>query len=112
MAESDRTYISSVIAALYVGASLHCLWRTVVISREGDAERRTAHMVASGEVDFAADCASPPRNANWRQVGACGRSPFRRLAATSRATGKPVLWRHWASNQVAEADEPLIRTLD
>jgi hypothetical protein len=58
MVESDRTYISSVIAALYVGASLHCLWRTLVISREGDAERRTAHMVAAGEVDFAADCAN------------------------------------------------------
>jgi hypothetical protein len=39
---SDRTYISSIIAALYVVASLHCLWRTIVIGREGDAARRAA----------------------------------------------------------------------
>ena len=30
MVVSDRTYISSIIAALYVVASLHCLWRTIV----------------------------------------------------------------------------------
>jgi hypothetical protein len=40
MVVSDRTYISSVIAALYVVASLHCLWRTIVIG---------------GEVNFATD---------------------------------------------------------
>ena len=39
MVVSDRTYLSSVIALIYVGASLHCLWRTIVISREGDAGR-------------------------------------------------------------------------
>ncbi len=54
MVESDRTYISSVIAVLYIGASLHCLWRTIVISREGDAAQRTAHRIAAGEVNFAA----------------------------------------------------------
>lgn len=42
MIVSDRTYLSSVIALIYVGASLHCLWRTIVISREGDAGRRVA----------------------------------------------------------------------
>lgn len=47
MIDSDRTYISSVIAALYVGASLHCLWRTLVISREGEEERTAARMIAS-----------------------------------------------------------------
>jgi len=31
MVVSDRTYLSSVIALIYVGASLHCLWRTIVI---------------------------------------------------------------------------------
>ena len=48
MFDSDRTYISTVIAALYVGASVHCLWRTVVISREADAGRRTARLVVGG----------------------------------------------------------------
>ena len=51
MVVSDRTYISSVIAALYVVASLHCLWRTIVIGREGDAARR----IETGEVNFATD---------------------------------------------------------
>src|ERR1700682_4937464 len=40
MVASDRTYLSSVIGLLYVAASLHCLWRTIVISRE--ATRRAA----------------------------------------------------------------------
>ena len=42
MVVSDRTYLSSVIALLYVGASLHCLWRTIVVSREGDAGQKVA----------------------------------------------------------------------
>ena len=40
MVASDRTYLSSIIGLLYVAASLHCLWRTIVISRE--ATRRAA----------------------------------------------------------------------
>ena len=48
MLASDRTYISSIVAALYVAASLHCLWRTIVISREGDAARKAARMLANG----------------------------------------------------------------
>ena len=42
MVQSDRTYISSIIAALYVAASLHCLYRTIAVSREGERERRAA----------------------------------------------------------------------
>jgi len=53
MVASDRTYISSVIAVLYIGASLHCLWRTIVIGREGDAARRAAAKIEAGEVNFA-----------------------------------------------------------
>ena len=45
MLASDRTYISFVISILYIGASLHCLWRTVVIAREGDEERRAAQII-------------------------------------------------------------------
>ncbi len=55
MIVSDRTYISSVIGALYIGASLHCLWRTIAIGREDDAGRRAALRIEAGEVNFAAD---------------------------------------------------------
>src|SRR5205085_3178949 len=48
MVEGDRTYLSSIIALLYVAASMHCLWRTIVIAREGDAARRTGALIASG----------------------------------------------------------------
>ena len=48
MVESDRTYLSSVIALIYVGASLHCLWRTIAVSREGDAGRRMAARIETG----------------------------------------------------------------
>jgi hypothetical protein len=48
MITSDRTYLSSIIALLYVATSLHCLWRTIVIAREGDAAHRTGALIASG----------------------------------------------------------------
>jgi hypothetical protein len=37
---SDRTYISSLIAVLYVITCGHCFWRTRAIEREGEAGRR------------------------------------------------------------------------
>src|ERR1700681_5055583 len=48
MVASDRTYLSSIIGLLYVAASMHCLWRTIVISREGDAARRGGALIAAG----------------------------------------------------------------
>jgi hypothetical protein len=48
MVASDRTYLSSVIGLLYVAASMHCLWRTIAISREGDAARRGGELIAAG----------------------------------------------------------------
>jgi hypothetical protein len=45
---ADRTYISVVIVVLYVGASLHCLWRTIAVSREAQAARRAATLFAEG----------------------------------------------------------------
>jgi hypothetical protein len=45
MISGDRTYISSLIAVLYVGSSLHCLWRIVAISREGGAALATGAAV-------------------------------------------------------------------
>lgn len=55
MVVSDRTYISSAIGVLYIGASLHCLWRTIVIGREADAGHQAARKIEAGEVNFAAD---------------------------------------------------------
>ncbi|WP_024507078.1 MotA/TolQ/ExbB proton channel family protein [Bradyrhizobium sp. ARR65] len=40
MVSSDRTYISSVIAVLYIITSFHCFFRTRAIAREGDVARR------------------------------------------------------------------------
>jgi hypothetical protein len=40
MVTSDRTYISSLIAILYVITCCHCFWRTRAIAREGEAARR------------------------------------------------------------------------
>jgi hypothetical protein len=48
MVASDRTYLSSIIGLLYVAASMHCLWRTIVISREGNAARHGAALIAAG----------------------------------------------------------------
>ena len=48
MVASDRTYLSSIIGLLYVAASMHCLWRTIVISREADAARRGGALIAAG----------------------------------------------------------------
>src|SRR5882757_4161982 len=48
MIAGDRTYLSSIIALLYIAASMHCLWRTVVISREADAARRGGALIAAG----------------------------------------------------------------
>jgi MotA/TolQ/ExbB proton channel family len=49
MVDSDHTYISSIIGLLYLATSLHCLWRVLVVSREGEAALRTAEAVARGD---------------------------------------------------------------
>src|ERR1700761_83069 len=40
MVVSDRTYISSLIAVLYIVTCVHCFWRTRAIAREGEVARR------------------------------------------------------------------------
>ena len=47
MVASDRTYISSVVAVLYLVTCCHCFWRTRAIAREADAARR-CHAVLIG----------------------------------------------------------------
>jgi hypothetical protein len=45
MIAGDRTYISLVIAVLYVATSAHCLWRILAIAREGEGAVRTAQSI-------------------------------------------------------------------
>jgi len=52
MLASDKTYISLIILILYVAASLHCLWRTMTISRERDSAQRVAALVSRGVSGF------------------------------------------------------------
>ena len=40
MVASDRTYISSLIAVLYIVTCGHCFWRTRAIAREAEVARR------------------------------------------------------------------------
>ena len=48
MVAADRTHISLAITVLYAGTSLHCLWRTAAVSREDDAARHAARIIAGG----------------------------------------------------------------
>jgi hypothetical protein len=47
MITSDRTFISSVIAVLYVITCFHCFWRTRTIAREADAARRCGAILSA-----------------------------------------------------------------
>ena len=47
MVSSDRTYISSVIAVLYVVTCVHCFWRTRAIAREGEVARSCRTILAA-----------------------------------------------------------------
>ena len=49
MVAADRTFISTFIVLLYVGTTLHCLWRTIAVSREDDAAHQAARIIANGE---------------------------------------------------------------
>ena len=60
MLSSDRSYISSIVGALYIGSSLHCLWRTLAISREGAAAQRTAQALADGAINMDGRAPLPP----------------------------------------------------
>jgi len=47
MVVSDRTYISALIAVLYVVTCGHCFWRTRAIAREAEAARRCRAMLSA-----------------------------------------------------------------
>ena len=52
MLASDKTYISAIIVVLYIAATVHCLARTMVISRETDSAQRVFALVSSGAPDL------------------------------------------------------------
>jgi len=52
MIESDRSYITVVILALYAVFTLHCLYLTVQISREALAGRRVRSRISDGNNSF------------------------------------------------------------
>jgi MotA/TolQ/ExbB proton channel family len=60
MVTSDRTYISSVIAALYFVTCCHCLWRTGAIAREGEAARRCRAFLPVADGERTIDAAAMP----------------------------------------------------
>jgi hypothetical protein len=47
MVASDRTYISTLIAVLYIFTCGHCFWRTRAIAREAEAARRCRAILAA-----------------------------------------------------------------
>ncbi|MCC8979938.1 MotA/TolQ/ExbB proton channel family protein [Bradyrhizobium acaciae] len=68
MLSSDRTYISSVIAVLYIVTCIHCFWRTRAIAREGEVARSCRAILAAPDgakvlasEALAADARSLPR---------------------------------------------------
>jgi hypothetical protein len=50
MLVSDRTYISGLIAVLYVVTCCHCFWRTRAIDRESDAARRCRGVLSAPDI--------------------------------------------------------------
>ena len=49
MVVSDRTYISSVIAVLYIVTCGHCFWRSRAIAREGEIARRCRAILSASD---------------------------------------------------------------
>jgi hypothetical protein len=50
MLVSDRTYISGLIAVLYVVTCCHCFWRTRAIDREGEAARHCRNVLSAPDI--------------------------------------------------------------
>ncbi|MBR0696403.1 MotA/TolQ/ExbB proton channel family protein [Bradyrhizobium lablabi] len=63
MVSSDRTYISSIIAVLYIVTCVHCFWRTRAIAREGEVARGCRAILAApdGARALEADARGLPR---------------------------------------------------
>src|SRR5262245_6111024 len=63
MVSSDRTYISSIIAVLYIVTCIHCFWRTRAIAHEGEVARGCRAILAApdGAKALEADARGLPR---------------------------------------------------
>src|SRR5262249_4797003 len=59
MVTSDRTYISSIIAVLYIVMCCHCFWRTRAIGREAEAARRCRAILSAPDGAKALDSDAP-----------------------------------------------------
>ena len=55
MVASDRTYISSLILALYIVTCCHCFWRTRAIAREAEAAKRCRAILSAADGPKALD---------------------------------------------------------
>ncbi len=55
MMTSDRTYLSSLIAVLYIITCCHCFWRTRAIAREGAVARRCRAILSAPDGKRALD---------------------------------------------------------
>ena len=55
MVVSDRTYISSLIAVLYIITSGHCFWRMRAIAREGEVAKRCRAILSAPDSTVALD---------------------------------------------------------
>jgi biopolymer transport protein ExbB/TolQ len=77
---SDPTHITTFIGIIYIAASLHCLWRSMVISREAVAGERLARSIAGSVPVLAA--ANDPRNDGLVAAH------IRNLATKSELTGE------------------------
>jgi hypothetical protein len=60
MVISDRTYISSLIAVLYVVTCCHCFWRTRAIAREAEAAKRCGAILSAPDGATALDAQAAP----------------------------------------------------
>ena len=81
MVTSDRTYISTLIAVLYLITSCHCLWRTRAIAREGEAARRCRAILSAPD-----DAKAPDVDAAKLPAGLVA-DHIRSLVTKARAQG-------------------------
>ena len=65
MVASDRTYISSLIAVLYIVTCGHCFWRTRAIAREGEAAERCRAVLSAPDGARALDADAARCRADW-----------------------------------------------
>ena len=87
MIDSDRTTISPIICLLYVFSSVHCLWRILIVSREGSNAQKAGEAVVRDGIGAPVGTghrAGWPGHDRWC-VSADARSPHRHERARGRS---------------------------